>query len=1029
MAGYRKVGDFFEEEMNRLKRREREIQEEVYRERMEDKKQSQMYDIDEIGSRSRRSGSRDSSLGSRSYDIAQELEEERGRKRQMAEELDIRERQIQKTSELLERQSKMLANLEANVLGPSQMSMPYLMGQCQTSMYNQLTTSVYQQSIHTDYQYSQQYPPMNPVPVLNTIVPPYYQYNQPNTTSDVCYNSTMVPPPVIGIVEEPACKKAKTETGVGATEINITDIDLERKNPDLKCAYEKCRKTGHEIAYCPLLKKRSLYATCFYCKVIGHRKEQCPKLVEKLGKSKGLVCFNCNTAGHHCRNCPGKMKSIKCYRCNSEEHRVQNCPQIKKSKKAEVTETVSIDEVDTVPDTSDTLNNITPSNLVSIACGNPLMKNSFTLAVAGSVTTKQSAKSEATKDKSSAKKCTGSSTKEKRSAVSIASNVNSQELTSSASVNVSCGSANSKNIVQNTSTKNINATSVSSNDAAKDASLKTNNPSKNICTVSSCVSNTNSVIAREQTVKSASAKPVQGQKDFDIAEEMEKFQNNPKHMISMGKYRRHIENLRKAEREKKKSAEQRQAAEKIVDSSSNKVPDKQENMSSSHYSNSNQSHSDIVTQNQHPMKDSTKEVEKPKLIGMTCDVCQFTSKIQSEINTHKLTPLHIKKCELCETGCKMCGRVKFKTFEEYTSHNTEKLHKALLQKKRQISNSKVAKIANKVAGVEYVVPVSGYFCKLCKKFYTEESFAKDDHCRSKEHHEKIGEVLGTKYETAIRAKFLELCKLMQKNIKSKRETARFFQVLARADFTNLKPLASAKSPVQNKPKSKEIPQTVTEDTDPSSDVSKESCVSDVLIESVKEVKGTDISDAGETGDCVSKIPKQSCNISSSENIEEINSDIVRNKSEDISKAGDTHVIYGSSAPVTENILMSLDASRSVSVSQGNKAFEDVAKDEDSKLDIDQRNNLEIKNFTPLKSLNVNFDQSSSQIISPNIQEHDRVLETGGSTLGSCVPKKMPKSPTVPVEKLESTDADMLLTDDEDDEILCGDCDSDIELSD
>ncbi|XP_071820264.1 uncharacterized protein [Apostichopus japonicus] len=42
-------------------------------------------------------------------------------------------------------------------------------------------------------------------------------------------------------------------------------------------------------------------------------------------------------------------------------------------------------------------------------------------------------------------------------------------------------------------------------------------------------------------------------------------------------------------------------------------------------------------------------------------------------------------------------------------------------------------------GVAFVLPVSGYFCKLCSKFYNSEITAKDVHCRSDSHIEKVKE--------------------------------------------------------------------------------------------------------------------------------------------------------------------------------------------------------------------------------------------------------------------------------------------------
>lgn len=37
------------------------------------------------------------------------------------------------------------------------------------------------------------------------------------------------------------------------------------------------------------------------------------------------------------------------------------------------------------------------------------------------------------------------------------------------------------------------------------------------------------------------------------------------------------------------------------------------------------------------------------------------------------------------------------------------------------------------AGQEYVIPVTGFFCKLCRKFYNSENSAKVIHCKSQAH--------------------------------------------------------------------------------------------------------------------------------------------------------------------------------------------------------------------------------------------------------------------------------------------------------
>ncbi|MGH0117915.1 UNVERIFIED_CONTAM: hypothetical protein FKN15_074382 [Acipenser sinensis] len=54
---------------------------------------------------------------------------------------------------------------------------------------------------------------------------------------------------------------------------------------------------------------------------------------------------------------------------------------------------------------------------------------------------------------------------------------------------------------------------------------------------------------------------------------------------------------------------------------------------------------------------------------------------------------------------------------------------------------------NNPVGVEYVVPKVGYYCKLCSLFYTSESTAKNTHCSSLAHYQKLkgGKVVVAKY--------------------------------------------------------------------------------------------------------------------------------------------------------------------------------------------------------------------------------------------------------------------------------------------
>lgn len=55
-------------------------------------------------------------------------------------------------------------------------------------------------------------------------------------------------------------------------------------------------------------------------------------------------------------------------------------------------------------------------------------------------------------------------------------------------------------------------------------------------------------------------------------------------------------------------------------------------------------------------------------------------------------------------------------------------------------------------GQNYVVPVSGYFCKLCHKFYTTEAAAKTSHCMSKPHYDKFHDAMMNKLMAKVLSK-------------------------------------------------------------------------------------------------------------------------------------------------------------------------------------------------------------------------------------------------------------------------------------
>jgi matrin 3 len=48
---------------------------------------------------------------------------------------------------------------------------------------------------------------------------------------------------------------------------------------------------------------------------------------------------------------------------------------------------------------------------------------------------------------------------------------------------------------------------------------------------------------------------------------------------------------------------------------------------------------------------------------------------------------------------------------------------------------------NVPVGIDYVIPKTGFYCKLCSLFYTNEEVAKNTHCSSLPHYQKLKKFL------------------------------------------------------------------------------------------------------------------------------------------------------------------------------------------------------------------------------------------------------------------------------------------------
>ncbi|XP_033642797.1 uncharacterized protein LOC117302921 [Asterias rubens] len=117
---------------------------------------------------------------------------------------------------------------------------------------------------------------------------------------------------------------------------------------------------------------------------------------------------------------------------------------------------------------------------------------------------------------------------------------------------------------------------------------------------------------------------------------------------------------------------------------------------------------------EHLLSEEHKKFEK---IRPRCNVCNMIFQKIIQYRKHLISPLHKKKARAMATGA---GRVQ-KTTKDFTN-------------KSDSSNRNVKPSPNTLLiGSEFVIPIAGFFCKLCSKFYNKEKTAKDVHCATSFH--------------------------------------------------------------------------------------------------------------------------------------------------------------------------------------------------------------------------------------------------------------------------------------------------------
>ncbi|XP_046583612.1 zinc finger protein on ecdysone puffs-like [Haliotis rubra] len=146
-----------------------------------------------------------------------------------------------------------------------------------------------------------------------------------------------------------------------------------------------------------------------------------------------------------------------------------------------------------------------------------------------------------------------------------------------------------------------------------------------------------------------------------------------------------------------------------------------------------------------------------------CDICDLD--IHVSLASHLKFKQHRHRETQVKRGCSWCNVGGFSNFSEVLAHRLTDLHKEMreqfggrlrpdvIPKPEYIEVEQIPEfVAETPMGKDYVVPVTGFFCKLCNKFYKKEEAAKQNHCSSEAHYEKWKQAkidAVTEYQTKI----------------------------------------------------------------------------------------------------------------------------------------------------------------------------------------------------------------------------------------------------------------------------------------
>nr|KAG5712440.1 hypothetical protein BaRGS_011414 [Batillaria attramentaria] len=193
-----------------------------------------------------------------------------------------------------------------------------------------------------------------------------------------------------------------------------------------------------------------------------------------------------------------------------------------------------------------------------------------------------------------------------------------------------------------------------------------------------------------------------------------------------------------------------------------------------------------------------RKIETKERSGRWCKICD--QQINVRFADHARQVVHVKRLMQVNRGCGWCNTGPFNNFSEVLAHRETKEHKerqaehegdkgsrdergrgsrgrsprggserrsdrerrdkreeskASPKKRAEIKIELPAKLQkfdpNTPVGQNCIVPVTGFFCKLCNKFYNNEAAAKDTHCKTEPHFTKYQKFLYEKLKAKAEA--------------------------------------------------------------------------------------------------------------------------------------------------------------------------------------------------------------------------------------------------------------------------------------